>query len=709
MKTVAECAELLEGLSGEPHQFLGLHPEGNEKVIRLFRPGATELSIELHGQLVPLTKVHEKGLFERRVLASTTAQDYRIFHQNGLLAHDPYAFSPTLGPLDTYLFSRGVHYEIYKVLGAHLHTVDGVEGVRFCLWAPNARRVSLIADFNFWNGWANPLRNFSHSGIWELFVPGLGIGERYKFEIVTQTHQLLIKADPYAHASEMRPKTASVTAHVDRYAWRDSAWMEERVRGRGEPKPLNIYEVHLGSWKWKQGRPLNYRESAFELARYCKEMGYTHVELLPISEHPFDESWGYQVTGFYAATSRYGTPEDFQYFVDTFHAMGLGVIVDWVPGHFPHDAFSLSQFDGTALYEHEDPRLGFHPHWKTAIFNYGRYEVSNFLIGSALFWLDKMHVDGLRVDAVASMLYLDYGRESGEWIPNRYGGRENLEAIEFLKHLNSVVHERFPGVLMIAEESTSFPKITTPVKEDGLGFDLKWNMGWMNDTLRYFHRDPLYRSYHQNDITFGLLYAFSEKFALVLSHDEVVHGKGSLLNKMPGDEWQRFANLRLLLSYLICQPGKKMLFMGGEIGQGNEWWCKEELHWHLLEYPFHQGVQRMVKELNHLYLENRALWERDFSYDGFDWVAFSDVQGSVISYKRKAVTQELLCVHNFTPNSYPSYLLPLPHGVKLHEIFNSDALRYGGSGHVSAPPEGSSEGMRISVAPLATQIFTLQY
>jgi 1,4-alpha-glucan branching enzyme len=547
-------------------------------------------------------------------------------------------------------------------------------------------------------------------------VPGLEEGHKYKFEIKAQDSKLLVKADPYGLSSELRPATASKVAVVDSFRWSDSHWMQQRASRQKYKSPMTIYEVHLGSWKQKEGLFLNYRELAEELAPYCKEMGFNYVEMLPIAEHPLDESWGYQVTGFYAATSRFGTPQDFQYFVDYLHNQGIGVILDWVPGHFPTDSFSLARFDGTALYEHEDPRQGIHPHWNTCIFNFGRHEVSNFLIANALFWLEMMHIDGLRVDAVASMLYLDYGREADEWIPNRYGGKENLDAIEFLKHLNSIVHSKIPGIFMIAEESTAFTGVTHPVEHGGLGFDLKWNMGWMNDTLRYIERDPFYRHYHQNELTFGLLYAFTERFVLVLSHDEVVHGKKSLLDKMPGDIWQKFANMRLLLSYMICQPGKKLMFMGAEIGLWNEWYCKVGLEWYLLDYSTHSGLQKMVKELNHLYLNHPALWERDFDYSGFEWIDFHDTKNCVISYLRKSentACHRLLCIHNFTPQYHSDYILHLRNFNQAQEIFNSDAFFYDGSGKTNGPitilrnEAGEAYGIQFSLAPLATQIFEL--
>lgn len=707
---------LIQSEHYDPHLVLGLHPYFEQgQVIRLWRPDAAEVHLEVFGSIVQANKIHDAGLFEYPVPNETTMYDYRIYHTDGRLVHDPYTFLPTIGELDHYLFAQGVHYQIYKVLGAHPMNHQGVEGTSFAVWAPSAKRVSLVADFNHWDGRINPMRCLGHSGIWELFVPGVKPGEKYKFEIKTHTGEILVKADPYAFSSEMRPSTASVVADVDRFAWSDQNWIEQRTKNKGQSTPLNIYEVHLGSWKLENNQWMNYRKIAHELVNYCKEMGYTHVELLPISEHPLDESWGYQVSGYYAVSSRFGTPEDFQYFVNHLHTHHIGVILDWVPGHFPTDEFSLSRFDGTSLYEHMDPRQGFHPHWNTLIFNFGRKEVSNFLIGNALFWMKQMHVDGLRVDAVASMLYLDYGREHGEWIPNKYGGNENLEAIEFFKHLNSIVHQRLPGVLMIAEESTAFPGITHSVDHGGLGFDYKWNMGWMNDTLRYFSKDMLFRHYHHNDLTFGLLYAFTERFILVLSHDEVVHGKKHLISKMPGDLWQKFANLRLLLTYMMCQPGKKLVFMGGEIGQWDEWYCKHGVQWHLLQFPYHQGIQTCVKDINHLYLSHRALWERDFDHTGFEWVDFADAQNSVISYLRKSTHEYLLCVHNFTPQYHENYFVRLRNVQQIHEIFNSDAEKYGGSGkhntHITIVRDGSGYpiGLTMQIAPLATMIFTIEF
>ena len=700
----------------DPHRVLGLHvTNDNEKVIRIWRPGASQVFIELFSNIVEMQKVYEAGLFEMRVPAKVIFNDYRIYHTNGMLAHDPYSFMPTFSEFDSHLFANSVHYEIYSVMGGRIFTHQDIVGARFIVWTPSAKRVSIVGDFNNWNGLINPMRSMGSSGVWEIFVPGLMQGDMYKFEIKTQDNNIRIKADPYAYYSQIRPNTASRLFDIDRYQWNDQKWISNRSDTRNSPKAMNIYEVHLGSWKRKDGKFMNYRELANELAEYCTEMGFTHLELMPIAEHPLDESWGYQVSGFYSVTSRYGTPEDFQYFVDHLHSHNIGIFLDWVPGHFPTDDFSLAKFDGTSLYEHEDVRRGYHPHWNTCIFNYGRHEVSNFLIGNALFWLDKMHIDGLRVDAVASMLYLDYGRNEGEWVPNEYGGKENIEAIEFIKHLNSIVHQRFPGVNMIAEESTAFTGVSHPLENNGLGFDLKWNMGWMNDTLRYFSEDPLYRCYHHDLLTFGLIYAFSERFTLVLSHDEVVHGKRSLLDKMPGDMWQKFANLRLLYSYMICQPGKNLLFMGGEFGQWNEWYCNEEIHWILLKFPAHDGLRTMIKELNHFVLSNPPLWERDFDYSGFAWIDFHDRKNSVISYRRRASRGELVCVHNFTPVYIPHYDIYLNGIDCMKEVFNSDLARYGGSDKnnkeikILKNQDSWGYGFQLQLAPLATMIFKISY
>lgn len=699
---------LIQGRHGDPHLFLGIHPiAGGKKIIRIWRPGAKTLYIELQGKSIACKLLNSAGLFALEVPETTSATDYKVYHHSGLLTFDPYTFLPTLGELDCYLFARGVHYKLWQVLGGRVAEQQGCYGVKFAVWAPAAAAVSLVADFNHWDGRANPMRAIGSSGIWELFVPGIGVGEKYKFEIRAQNGQLFVKADPYAYAGQLRPATASQIADVESFCWTDNEWLQQRSKSNLS-RPINIYEVHLGSFRrHSDGSFLNYKEIGQELVDYCNKMAFTHIELMPIQEHPLDESWGYQVSGFYAPTSRFGSPQDFQWMVNHCHNHGIAVILDWVPGHFPTDAHSLGLFDGTALYEHADPRQGLHPHWNTYIFNFARHEVSNFLLANALFWLEAMHLDGLRVDAVASMLYLDYGREDSQWVPNRYGSKENLDAIEFFKHLNAIVHEKVPGSLMIAEESTAFAGVTHPVMYGGLGFDMKWNMGWMNDTLRYFSKDMVFRAYHHNDLTFGLLYAFSERFTLPLSHDEVVHGKGSLLSKMPGDYWQKFANLRLLLSYRICQPGKKLLFMGAEIGQWNEWDCKRSIEWDLLRFPTHNGVLQMVADLNRLYLQCDALWQRDCDYTGFEWVDFSDTANSVISYLRKSSNQTLLCVHNFTPQYHPNYFIRLQGKNQLQEIFNSDASCYGGSGKHCAPKLCRDRGFELSLAPLATMIFTV--
>jgi len=687
-----------------PHATLGAHPIHQGWEIRIFRPESKELWFEWKGERVKLDQGDKPGLFVFKTKDQPTVQDYKIFHHSGLLAEDPYAFTPSFGEMDQYLFSQGVHYNLYEVMGGRLATHYGVKGARFTVWAPNAKGVSVVGDFNHWDGRVNPMRSLGFSGVWELFVPGLQPGMRYKFEIRTQNDELLIKSDPYALAFEERPKTASILTTSD-FTFTDNAWMEKRKEGSFQ-KPLNIYEVHLGSWR----RDLKFRELAHALGDYVKEMGFTHIELLPVSEHPLDESWGYQTTGYFAPTSRFGTLDDFKYFINHLHSLGIGVILDWVPGHFPSDEFSLGRFDGTALYEHFDPRQGWHPHWATYIFNFDRAEVRNFLIASAIFWLKELHVDGLRVDAVASMLYLDYGRSEGEWIPNSYGGKENLGAIEFLKHLNSAVHEKVPGALMIAEESTAFTGVTHPLATGGLGFDYKWNMGWMNDTLRYFSKDPVYRKHHQGELTFSMIYAFSERYVLVLSHDEVVHGKNSLMGRFPGDVWQQFANARLLFGYMMTHPGKKLLFMGSEIGQWNEWNCNKEVEWFLTKFPIHDGLKAYVKELNHLYLKEDAFWALDDSFEGFEWVDFSDSNNSVLSFLRKnGRGKTILAVHNFTPNYHASYNLPLRSVKNCTPIFCSDEERFGGTGKGKKVLEIAPHHLSVELPPLATSLFEISW
>lgn len=707
--------QLKSGTCYQPHALLGLHHTPESAMIRVWSPGATQLHVELEGRVCEMVQVDEAGLFALAVPPHTTFSDYRIYHKNGLLAHDPYAFLPSLGDHDCYFFSKGVHYQLYRVMGARFITHQGIEGVRCTVWAPCAQSVALIGDFNDWDTRVQPLRSLGSSGVWEIFVPGLQMGARYKLAVLGKDGVQRIKSDPFALSSELRPDTASVVSDLDLHVWQDQAFLQKRREQIGQNLPISIYEVHLGSWRKPNGEFPNFRTIAKVLAEYCVEMGFTHIELLPIAEHPLDESWGYQITGFYSVTSRYGTPEDFQYFVDVMHQHDIGVFLDWVPAHFPSDGFSLALFDGSRLYEHADPRQGWHPHWGTYIFNYGRSEVSNFLIANALFWLEAFHIDGLRVDAVASMLYLDYGREADGWIPNQYGGKENIEAIEFIKHLNSAVRARVPGALMMAEESTSFTGVTHSLEQGGLGFELKWNMGWMNDTLRYMHKDPIYRSYHHQDLTFGLLYAFSERFALVLSHDEVVHGKKSLLAKMPGDTWQQFANLRLLLSYQTCQPGKKLLFMGAEFGQWNEWNCKQELDWMLLFFPVHQDISRLVKDLNHLYRHHSCFWARENHYSTFQWVDGENHGTGVISYLRHSNEESLLCVHHFTPHYYPHYSIPLKGAMRVEELLNTDCEKYGGSGKAFARLElvcgedGKSQSLNVQLPPLATVIFRVTW
>jgi 1,4-alpha-glucan branching enzyme len=619
---------------------------------------------------------------------------------------------------DLFLFNEGSHYRLYEKLGAHPITVDGMEGTYFAVWAPDARQVSVMGEFNGWDKSSHPLCPKEQSGIWEGFIPGVAKGTIYKYYLVSHRRGYRVeKADPFAFHAETPPKTASIAWDLD-YSWGDGAWMEKRHAHNALDAPISIYEVHLGSWRRvpeEENRHLSYRELAPMLAEYLKQLGFTHIEFLPVMEHPFYGSWGYQVTGYFAPTSRYGTPQDFMYLVDYLHQHDIGVILDWVPSHFPNDEHGLGYFDGTHLYEHGDPRQGIHPDWNSFIFNYGRHEVRSFLLSSALFWLDKYHVDGLRVDAVASMLYLDYGRKEGEWIPNKYGGRENLEAIAFLRRFNEAVYQESPDVQTIAEESTAWPMVSRPTYLGGLGFGLKWDMGWMHDTLEYMTKDPIYRKYHHNNLTFRLVYAFFENFVLPLSHDEVVHGKGSLLGKMPGDDWQKFANLRLLLGYMYAQPGKKLLFMGGELGQWREWVHDESLKWHLLDYPPHSGLKRWVEDLNRFYRGQPALYELDFEQAGFEWIDCNDVEHSVVSLMRKGHSPDdpLVVVCNFTPTTHFNYRIGVPQSGFWREILNSDAKEYGGSGQGSLgrveaapiPLHGRPYSLTITLPPLTIVFF----
>jgi 1,4-alpha-glucan branching enzyme len=675
----------------DPFEVLGYHEvtvDGSKKAsIRAFLPEADSVNLVFEGKQTPMEKVTDSGMFEI-ILDKTGKPDYH-FQITNYEGHtwdlpDTYSHGPVLTDFDLHLFSEGNHYRTYEKLGAHPMEHEGASGVCFTVWAPNARRVSIIGDFNHWDGRHNMMRTRGATGIWELFIPGLQSGEHYKFEIKTQDDRILEKADPYAFKTELRPKTASIVHKFDTYNWNDSAYMEKRDKRNHNNEPISIYEVHLGSWKRNaDGNFLTYRELADDLVQYASWMGYTHIELMPVAEHPFDGSWGYQVTGYYAPTSRFGTPEDFCYFVDKCHENNIGVIVDWVPAHFPTDAFALAGFDGTALYEHSDPRKGFHKDWTTLIFNYGRNEVRNFLISNALFWLDVYHIDGLRVDAVASMLYLDYAREDGEWIPNEFGGRENLEAVHFIKRLNEQVYTEHPGVFMIAEESTSWTGVSRPTYLGGLGFGLKWNMGWMNDFLSYIEKDPIHRKYHHNNLTFSMIYAFHENFTLVLSHDEVVHGKQSIISKMPGDDWQKFANVRLAIGFMFGHPGKKLNFMGTEFGQWAEWNYQQSLDWHLCQWEHHSKLQLYFKELNRILKENPALYEIDFEEEGFEWINCNDWENCVISFVRKGrdpLKDSILVVANFTPVPRYNYRTGVPQHCHWEEILNSDSVEFGGSG-----------------------------
>ena len=676
--------DILTARSHDPHSVLGPHGDGEKSVLRVFRPFASNVWLRSGANESRFTRVHPAGMFEWHGKLPSARERICVAEENGakIIFHDPYSFPATLTQSDLYLFNSGKLHQAYRSLGAHAMAIDGVEGVRFTVWAPNAGRVSVVGEFNRWDGRVFPMRSHGESGVWELFIPGLTPGALYKFEIRNRrSGQVFVKSDPYGNNFEMRPSTATRVVSAKPYGWQDQSWLKLRGEWDWLHAPLNIYEVHVGSWrKHYDGRNYTYRDLATYLIPYVQEMGYTHIELLPISEHPLDESWGYQTTGYFAASSRFGSPDDLRYFVDACHQANIGVILDWVPAHFPTDDFALARFDGTALYEHEDPRLGFHQDWGTHIFNYGRSEVRSFLLSSAHYWLAQFHIDGLRVDAVASMLYLDYSRKAGEWLPNKFGGRENLDAIEFLRELNVMVHEQFPGALTLAEESTAWPAVSRPTYLGGLGFSMKWNMGWMNDTLRYFSREPVYRRFHQNELTFGQVYAYSENFVLPFSHDEVVHGKYSLLEKMTGDPWQKFANLRLLLTYQATMPGKKLNFMGNEIGQGREWSEKRELDWNLLEFDFQRGVKQLAKDLNCLYKESAALHELDFTQSGFQWIDCHDADHSIISFIRRGLSGTFVVVAlNFTPVPRENYRIGVPQAGRYRELLNSDSIFYAGS------------------------------
>jgi 1,4-alpha-glucan branching enzyme len=681
---VAEgVARLVEGTSGDPHAVLGLH----NGVVRAWRPGATSMRVLVErGTPVDMERVHEAGVFAAAVPTGTVEYKLEAAYGSGepYVYDDPYRFWPTLGELDLYLLGEGRHRDMWRVLGSHVREHQGVLGVSFAVWAPNARSVRVVGDFNLWDGRHHPMRSLGSSGVWELFVPSVEVGTRYKYGLLTADGHLLLKADPLAFAAEVPPGTSSVVCEST-YRWQDDEWLARRDATDHMAEPMSVYEVHLGSWRrvpHDDDRPLTYRELAEQLPDYVAELGFTHVELMPVAEHPFGGSWGYQVSSYFAPTSRFGSPDDFRALVDALHQRGIGVIVDWVPAHFPRDEWALARFDGTALYEHEDPRKGAHPDWGTLVFNFGRNEVRNFLIANALYWVEELHIDGLRVDAVASMLYLDYSRKAGEWVPNEFGGRENLEAVAFLKEMNEEVYGRHPGVMTIAEESTAWPAVSRPTYVGGLGFGFKWNMGWMHDTLDYFSKEPIHRRYHHNSLTFGLLYAFTENFVLPLSHDEVVHGKGSLLNKMPGDRWQQLANLRSLYAWMWAHPGKQLLFMGSELAQEREWSHDRSLDWHLLDDGGHRGVHDLVRCLNGIYQGQPALWERDFAPDGFQWIDAGDVENNVLSFLRRSAdgSQVLACVANLSPVPRYAYRIGLPVGGQWREVLNTDALGFGGSG-----------------------------
>ncbi len=724
--SLGSVGPLVDGYHDNPFEILGPHTiesGGHQLVaVRAYLPDSEQAWVvePNQGPSRAMRRIHPSGLYEAILPRDTqvSGQHYQLrvsdARGNQKIMHDPYAFPPLLSDYDLHLIGEGRHWQSYDLLGAHHREIDGVKGVNFAVWAPNGTAVSIVGDFNDWDGRRHPMRKLIPSGVWELFVPDLPEGTLYKYQIKHHGH-VSERSDPCGFAAELPPRTASIVTDLSRHQWQDDEWMARRAeQHNGLDCPISVYEVHLGSWQRDPNHEhgwYNYRELAHQLVKYCHEMGYTHLELMPISEHPFTGSWGYQTVGYFAATSRYGTPEDLMYFVDYCHQNGIGVIIDWVPAHFPRDGHGLRQFDGTALYEHCDPRQGEHPDWGTLIFNYDRNEVRNFLLSNALFWLDKYHIDGLRVDAVASMLYLDYSRKEGEWIPNEFGGRENLGAISMLKEFNEQTHLQYPGVLTIAEESTAFTGVSKPTYLGGLGFSLKWNMGWMNDTLDYMSKEPIHRQYHHDELTFSLIYAFTENFTLPLSHDEVVHGKRSLLDQMPGDLWQKFANLRLLYCYMWCHPGKKLLFMGGDIAQWNEWNCDEDLQWDLLEWDTHQGIKKLVADLNHLYRREPSLYEVDFDPAGFEWVDCHNYQDSTLAFLRRAKdpSDYVISACNFTPVPRQGFRLGVPELGQYDEVLNSDSSFYGGSnlgngtGLVAEefPAHGRPYSVELNLPPLA--------
>jgi len=707
---------LVAGRHADPFAVLGIHDEDGTVRVRTFIPGAERVEVVArNGRTVgTLVRRHPAGLFSGTI---ARRMRYVLRAQRGgdqWMVDDAYAYGPVLGPMDDWLMGEGTHANLYDRLGAHAVVHEATRGVHFAVWAPNARRVAVVGDFNAWDGRRHVMRLRLGTGVWEIFIPVVGEGTLYKYEVIGADGTLLpLKSDPVGFSAELRPSTASIVRDTTRFAWSDAAWMAARAQGEVRRKPLAIYEVHLGSWRHgAQGRWPSYDELADNLVPYVAGLGFTHVELMPVTEHPLDASWGYQPIGLFAPTSRFGTPAGFAHFVDACHRAGLGVIIDWVPAHFPTDPHGLARFDGTALYEHEDPRLGFHPDWNTAIFNFGRREVVNYLVANALYWLDRYHVDGLRVDAVASMLYLDYSRKDGEWLPNRLGGRENLEAVDFLRRLNEIVYARHPGAMTLAEESTAWPGVSHPVFAGGLGFGFKWNMGWMHDTLQYMGEDPVHRRWHHDKMTFGLMYAFAENFVLPLSHDEVVHGKRSLLDKMPGDAWQKFAALRAYYAFMWAYPGKKLLFMGQEFAQGREWDHDAQLDWGLLDVASHRAVQALIRDCNRLHRDERALHERDCEPDGFRWIVVDDAAHSVFAWTRFGGegARPVVAAANFTPVPRTHYRLGLPHGGQWREILNTDATAFGGSnvgnaGGVTAEPipsHGYPFSAAVTLPPLGT-------
>jgi 1,4-alpha-glucan branching enzyme len=724
MTSVAGAAldALAQARHPDPFALLGPHRADPGIVIRTYQPSAEGVAVLRNGFQATMMRVHPSGIFEATFDDAKDVFDYklRVRYPDGRATEtdDPYRYGRVISDYDLYLFGEGKHTRIYERLGAHLMRIGEADGAHFAVWAPNAERASVVGDFNEWDGRRHPMRRLGMSGVWEIFIPGVTEGQRYKFELRSRMHgEILVKSDPFGFAFEVPPLSASVVARLD-YQWNDGAWMRDRAAWNNWfNRPFAVYEAHFGSWARvpEEGdRYLTYRELADRLIPYVKDLGYTHIELLPVAEHPYSGSWGYQVTGYYAPTSRFGSPQDFKAFVDACHQHGLGVILDWVPGHFPKDRFALAQFDGTSLYEHADPRQGEHRDWGTLIFNYGRNEVRNFLLANALFWLDEYHIDGLRVDAVASMLYLDYSRQPGEWVPNRHGGRENLDAIDFLRELNELTHGQHPGSITIAEESTAFPSVSRPTYLGGLGFTYKWNMGWMNDILEYVRQDPIYRRYHHQHLTFSLLYAFTENFILPFSHDEVVHGKGSMFGKIPGDDWQKAATLRALYGFMYAHPGKKLLFMGGEFGQRREWNYDASLDWHLLAEPVHAGIQRFVRDLNRVYASEPALYECDFDGHGFQWIDCNDNDNSVVSFVRRAANPDafVVSVLNFTPVPREAYLVGVPRAGSYVELINSDAEAYGGSnvgnGGVvftdAIAAHGHAQSVKLKLPPLGCLI-----